>query len=149
MIMVERRNHKMNKISNMLFIVSLCGCVAAYSTPIVSPTGEHWIGVDCKGQSQNACWAEAGYQCPNGYSIQDNEGHFSTEFNLNANSFTGVNASQREIHTGSMIIKCQGKSRAELEDEKNQVQSVYNNCYFNQNHPGCKTLLYNGSFTHP
>lgn len=57
-----------------LLLPFLTACAQTLSTPITSPTGEHWIGVDCTGHSQVACYAEAGNECPGGYDILENQG---------------------------------------------------------------------------
>ncbi len=102
-------------------LFSLVGCAEATSVPIVSPTGDNWIGVDCNGHSQVACYAEAGYQCPGGYDIQDNEGHFATQASgIAVPGYAGVRVG--EVHSGSMIIKCHGNSRA-------QEEQLINACY--------------------
>jgi hypothetical protein len=101
-------------IASLGLLSCMVGCADAVSVPIIAPTGEHWIGVDCSGHSQVACYAEAGTQCPSGYDIADNEGHFTTEAKAVATSEVEV-ASVHESHYGHMIIKCHGKSKAELD----------------------------------
>jgi hypothetical protein len=107
--------HKTMKFSIAIAALLLCaGCADAISVPIIAPSGEHMIGVDCGGRSQVACYAEAGHQCPSGYDIQDSEGHFTTEAK---NVVVGqvATSSVHESHYGSLIIRCHGKSKAELD----------------------------------
>ncbi len=47
------------------------------SFSVVSPTGEHVIGITCN--SRIRCMELAGTECPNGYQIQDENGRFSMQ----------------------------------------------------------------------
>ena len=108
----------MNKIITISFMMCLAGCVETTAVNIRSPQGENWIGIDCKGHSQNACLQEAGIQCPGGYDVVGNETHFTTESH-SATTVIGstavARASEVEVHSGSMTIKCHGKSKAEID----------------------------------
>lgn len=98
----------------LLATVCVAGCAATAATPIRSPNGENWIGIDCRSQSQVACLAEAGNQCPGGYDQIDSESHFSMVSSAVATQQVAV-ATSHESHHGSMVIKCHGQSKVELE----------------------------------
>ena len=107
-----------------LLAAFLFGCSAsAVSIPIRSASGENLIGVDCKSHSQNACLAEAGNQCPGGYDVVDSEGHTTSGFKAFVNQTFG-SASTTEIHNGSMLIKCHGKSLMEIEAAKREADEA-------------------------
>lgn len=117
-------------MSKWIFIFAFIGtgcAISTYSTAIRAPNGEDWIGVDCAGHSQVACYAEAGYQCPGGYDIQQEDGHFSTQFNSNAiavGNTASSSANTHEVHSGSMVIKCHGKSKAQIDAEAERVAQI-------------------------
>jgi hypothetical protein len=94
----------------------MAGCAEATSVNIRSPQGDNWIGVDCKGHSQVSCLQEAGEQCPSGYDTIDSDTHFSTAANAVATADVAV-VKVHQVHDGSMVIKCHGKSKAQIERE--------------------------------
>jgi hypothetical protein len=96
------------------FCIFTTACASTSTEMVVLASGEHAIAIDCAGHSQNSCLIEAGEQCPNGYGIQDEEGHFTRSLVAVANG-TGGMASEKEVHSGSMIIQCHGLSRAQIE----------------------------------
>ena len=110
-----------------LFAFVGTGCAApAYSTAIRAPNGEDWVGVDCAGHSEVSCLSEAGNQCPSGYDIKDQEGHFSTQLSSSTVLVGQVGSSAtntQEVHSGSMVIKCRGKSRKQIEAEQGNAPS--------------------------
>jgi hypothetical protein len=111
------RNLSLMKLSIIIsIVVCLSGCAEATSVSIRSPQGDNWIGIDCKGHSQVSCLQEAGEQCPSGYDVMNSEEHFSTASSAVATTQVAV-ASVHEVHNGSMVIKCHGKSTFELDAE--------------------------------
>jgi hypothetical protein len=107
---------KLAIIASVLSCVVMAGCAEATSVNIRSPQGDNWIGVDCKGHSQVSCLQEAGEQCPSGYDVMNTEERFSTAASAVATTTVSV-ASLHEVHNGSMVIKCHGKSKAQIERE--------------------------------
>jgi hypothetical protein len=102
-------------------LLSCAACATATSIAIRAPDGSNWIGIDCSGHSQNACLAEAGIQCPGGYDLIDNEGHVVMEAKASliaTPDLTVAGAHTYEVHSGSMIIKCHGKSLSQIEAEE-------------------------------
>jgi len=114
---------KMKKLIIFMLPLVFAGCAEVANTmsmQIRSPQGDNWIGVDCVGHSYNACLAEAGRQCPNGYEIIYSENHFAIEAKSEAVAtpeFSREHSSEHEVNSGSMTIKCHGKSKADIDAE--------------------------------
>jgi len=120
---------KMLMMVGILGMLAGCGASAwsSGSISIRSPDGkENWIGITCN--SHILCMQTAGYECPNGYVVQDKDGHWSTQSDERV--FGDVaSAHSGEVYKGEMIIKCSGKSRIEIENENLHYDSHYDQHY--------------------
>jgi len=127
-------------VATGLLLACVSGCrgdIIASSTPIRSPDGQNWWGIDCLGHSQNACLEMAGRQCSNGYDIVDTNSHFAIEANSSTTVIgnTLVSGSHAgEMHSGSMVISCHKVVRCH--DPANGVWcTVANNPFTTQPQP--------------
>ena len=90
------------------------------ATLIKMPDGSWAIGIECNGRgaSQITCLGLAGNECPGGYDVLEDMGHEADESHGRAfagRSFASARSDQYETHHGTMLIRCHGPSRYQVQ----------------------------------
>ena len=116
-----------------MMALAACGSSGTLVYSLRSPNGsENWIGITC--HSEMACRSQAGYECPQGYSKLEEDGKTWTQdisttpngrYSMVASSnatvagnYGGASYHAGEDYHGEWIVKCSGKTRIQIEEER-------------------------------